>query len=31
MVVIDKVEANVPVDDTIFHFTGQITVPQPQR
>src|ERR1700756_2118377 len=30
-VVIDKVEANVPVDDTIFHFPGQITVPQPQR
>jgi hypothetical protein len=27
MVVIDKVEANVPVDDTIFHFPGQITVP----
>src|SRR6058998_2109478 len=31
MVVIDKVEANVPVDDTIFHFPGQISVPQPQR
>ena len=31
MVVVDKVEANVPVDDTIFHFPGQITVPQPQR
>src|SRR5690242_6246903 len=31
MVVIDKVEANVPVDDNIFHFPGQITVPQPQR
>jgi hypothetical protein len=31
MVVIDKVEANVPVDDAIFHFPGQITVPQPQR
>src|SRR5881398_1585823 len=30
-VVIDKVEANVPVDDTIFHFPGQINVPQPQR
>jgi hypothetical protein len=30
-VVIDKVEANVPVDDTIFHFPGQIAVPQPQR
>jgi hypothetical protein len=31
MVVIDKVEANAPVDDTIFHFPGQISVPQPQR
>ena len=31
VVVVDKVEANVPVDDTIFHFPGQITVPQPQR
>jgi hypothetical protein len=31
MIVVDKVEANVPVDDTIFHFPGQITVPQPQR
>jgi len=31
MVVIDKVEANVPVDDTIFHFPGQISIPQPQR
>src|SRR5262245_1030755 len=30
-VVVDKVEANMPVDDTIFHFPGQITVPQPQR
>src|SRR5213082_3818733 len=30
-VVIDKVESNVPVDDTIFHFPGQITVLQPQR
>ena len=30
-IVIDKVEANVPVDDTIFHFPGQITLPQPQR
>ena len=30
-IIIDKVEANVPVDDTIFHFPGQITVPQPQR
>src|SRR3977135_448286 len=25
MIVIDKVEANVPVDDTIFHFPGQIS------
>ena len=31
VIVIDKVEANVPVDDTIFHFPGQISVPQPQR
>jgi hypothetical protein len=31
MVVVDKVEANVPVDDAIFHFPGQINVPQPQR
>ena len=31
VVVIDKLEANVPVDDTIFHFPGQINVPQPQR
>src|SRR4051794_29235743 len=30
-VVINKMEANVPVDDTIFHFPGQINVPQPQR
>src|SRR5947199_4476385 len=30
VVVIDKLEANVPVDDTIFHFPGQINVPQPQ-
>jgi hypothetical protein len=30
-VVIDKVEANVPVDDTIFHFPGQINVPEPKR
>jgi hypothetical protein len=30
-IVIDKVEANVPVDDAIFHFPGQISVPQPQR
>jgi hypothetical protein len=31
-IIIDKVEANVPVDDTIFHFPGfQIGLPQPQR
>jgi hypothetical protein len=30
-VIIDKVEANVPVDDAMFHFPGQITLPQPQR
>jgi hypothetical protein len=30
-IIIDKVEANVPVDDTIFHFPGQIALPQPQR
>jgi hypothetical protein len=30
-IIIDKVEANVPVDDTIFHFPGQIPLPQPQR
>ena len=30
-IMIDKVEANVPVDDAIFHFPGQITLPQPQR
>src|SRR5947199_7789310 len=30
-IIIDKVEANVPVDDTIFHFPGQINLPQPQR
>src|SRR5438045_2156777 len=29
--IIDKVEANVPVDDAIFHFPGQISLPQPQR
>lgn len=29
--IIDKLEANVPVDDIIFHFPGQINVPQPQR
>ena len=31
MVVVDKMEANVPVDDTIFHFPGQISVPEPKR
>ena len=30
-IIIDKVEANVPVDDTIFQFPGQISLPQPQR
>jgi hypothetical protein len=30
-IIIDKVEANVPVDDAIFHFPGQIALPQPQR
>jgi len=30
-IIIDKVEANVPVDDTIFHFPGHIALPQPQR
>ena len=30
-VVVDKLEANVPVDDTIFHFPGQINVPEPKR
>ena len=30
-IIIDKVEANVPVDDTIFHFPGLIAVPQPKR
>jgi hypothetical protein len=30
-VIVDKVEANAPVDDTIFHFPGQISLPQPQR
>jgi hypothetical protein len=31
MIVVDKVEANVPVDDTMFHFPGQINVPEPKR
>jgi hypothetical protein len=30
-IIIDKVDANAPVDDTIFHFPGVITLPQPQR
>jgi hypothetical protein len=30
-IIVDKVEANVPVDDDIFHFPGQISLPQPQR
>ena len=30
VIVVDKVEANVPVDDTIFHFPGQISLPKPQ-
>jgi hypothetical protein len=30
-IVVDKVEANLPVDDTIFHFPGQISVPEPKR
>jgi hypothetical protein len=30
-IIIDKVEANVPVDDTMFHFPGQIALPQPKR
>lgn len=31
IVVVDKLEANVPVDDAIFHFPGQINVPEPKR
>src|SRR5215468_1968932 len=30
-IIIDKVEANVPVDDAIFHFPGHVIIPQPQR
>jgi hypothetical protein len=30
-IIIDKAEANVPVDDTIFQFPGQINLPQPRR
>jgi hypothetical protein len=29
-IIIDKVEANVPVDDAVFHFPGQISLPKPQ-
>jgi len=29
-VIIDKIEANVPVDDAKFHFPGQIALPQPK-
>ena len=28
-IVIDKVEANVPVDDAVFHFPGKISLPEP--
>jgi hypothetical protein len=31
MIVVDKVEANEPVNDAIFHFPGQINVPEPKR
>src|ERR1041385_7239792 len=30
-IIVDKVETNVPVDDSIFHFPGLITLPQPRR
>jgi hypothetical protein len=30
-IILDKVEANVTVDDAIFHFPGQIAFPQPKR
>ena len=30
-IIINKVEANAPVNDDIFHFPGQISLPQPQR
>ena len=30
-IIIDKVEANVPVDDAIFHFPGLIPLLQPKR
>src|SRR6516165_8549133 len=30
-IIIDKLEANVPVDDATFHFPGQISVPEPKR
>jgi len=29
-IIIDKIDANVPVDDAIFHFPGQIGLPQPK-
>jgi hypothetical protein len=29
-IIIDKVEGNVPVDDALFHFPGQMTLPQSQ-
>jgi hypothetical protein len=28
-ILINKVEANVPLDDAIFHFPGQISLPKP--
>ena len=30
-IVVDKLEANIPVDDSIFRFPGQISVPEPKR
>jgi hypothetical protein len=30
-IIIDKVEANMPVDDSIFHFPGHVVLPQSQR
>src|SRR5438094_1466263 len=30
-IIVVKFEPNVPLDDTIFHFPGQIGLPQPQR
>jgi hypothetical protein len=29
-IIVDKIEANVPVDDAVFHFPGQISLPKPQ-